>query len=143
LTDRGGCGPEARGRTIFGRDGIVRSTHAKPLDGRLHLSLIGIGHRFGKGHRLRVQVAGGAHPRFARKPGNGDSDAPISALRPMSGMPSRRPCGIGLTPKLVGGGFKVSLNAASLCTGTLRRGWDFVTLADDSRAPLNERTHSK
>ena len=40
------------------------------------VSLIGAAHRFGRGHQLRLQVAGGAHPRFARNPGNGQVDAP-------------------------------------------------------------------
>ena len=31
---------------------------------------------FGRVPRLRLHVAGGAHPRFARKPGNGQVDAP-------------------------------------------------------------------
>jgi len=29
-------------------------------------------HRLGAGHRLRVQIAGGAHPRFARNAGTGE-----------------------------------------------------------------------
>ncbi|HJY67728.1 MAG TPA: CocE/NonD family hydrolase [Streptosporangiaceae bacterium] len=57
-------------------DGIVRLTDADPLSGTVRVSLIGAAHRFGRGHRLRVQVAGGAHPRFARNPGNGQVDAP-------------------------------------------------------------------
>jgi predicted acyl esterase len=28
-------------------------------------------HVFGAGHRIRVQVSGGAHPRWSRNPGNG------------------------------------------------------------------------
>ena len=40
------------------------------------MSLPGAAHRFGRGHRIRLQVAGGAHPRFARNPGNGQVDAP-------------------------------------------------------------------
>ena len=56
-------------------DGIVRLTGADPLTGTVRVSLIGAAHRFGCGHRLRVQVAGGAFPRFARNPGNGQVDA--------------------------------------------------------------------
>ena len=57
-------------------DGIVRLTDADPLAGTVRVSLIGAAHRFGRGHRLRLQVAGGAHPRFARNPGNGQVDTP-------------------------------------------------------------------
>ena len=30
-------------------------------------------HRFRRGHRIRVQVSSGAHPRYARNPGTGES----------------------------------------------------------------------
>jgi predicted acyl esterase len=56
-------------------DGIVRLTGADSLTGTFRVSLIGAAHRFDRGHRLRLQVAGGAHPRFARNPGNGQVDA--------------------------------------------------------------------
>jgi predicted acyl esterase len=41
-------------------------------------------HRFAAGHRLRVQVSSGAHPRFARHPGTGQSlqeHSPLLAAR--------------------------------------------------------------
>jgi uncharacterized protein len=56
--------------------GIVRLTGADPLTGAVRVGMIGAAHRFGRGHRLRLQVAGGAHPRFARNPGNGQVEAP-------------------------------------------------------------------
>ena len=31
-----------------------------------------IGHRFAAGHRIRLQVSSGAHPRYARNPGTGE-----------------------------------------------------------------------
>ena len=37
-------------------------------------------HRFGAGHRLRVQIAGGAHPRFMRNTGTGDPLATATRL---------------------------------------------------------------
>jgi len=67
---------DARSRSRNVCDGIVRLTGADPLTGTVRVSLIGAAHRFGRGHRLRLQVAGGAHPRFARNPGNGQVDAP-------------------------------------------------------------------
>jgi putative CocE/NonD family hydrolase len=36
-------------------------------------------HRFAAGHRIRVQVASGAHPRYARNPGSGED--PLRATR--------------------------------------------------------------
>jgi uncharacterized protein len=70
------CDVDQRGRSRNVCDGIVRLTAADPLAGTVRVSLIGAAHRFGRGHRLRLQVAGGAHPRFARNPGNGLLDAP-------------------------------------------------------------------
>ena len=67
---------DARSRSRNVCDGIVRLTDTDPLTGTVRVSLIGAAHRFGPGHRLRLQVAGGAHPRFARNPGNGQVDAP-------------------------------------------------------------------
>jgi hypothetical protein len=34
------------------------------------------------GNRIRLQVAGGAHPRFARNPGTGQVEAPARDLVP-------------------------------------------------------------
>jgi len=70
------CDVDTRGRSRNVCDGIVRLSQADPLAGTVRVSLIGAAHRFGRGHRLRLQVAGGAHPRFARNPGNGLQDAP-------------------------------------------------------------------
>jgi uncharacterized protein len=67
---------DAKSRSRNVCDGIVRLTDADPLSGTVRVSLIGAAHRFGRGHRLRLQVAGGAYPRFARNPGNGQVDAP-------------------------------------------------------------------
>jgi uncharacterized protein len=66
---------DAKSRSRNVCDGIVRLTGADPLAGTVRVSLIGAAHRFGRGHRLRLQVAGGAHPRFARNPGTGLIDA--------------------------------------------------------------------
>jgi predicted acyl esterase len=38
---------------------------------RVEVELSPIAHRFAPGHRLRVQISSGAHPRFARNPGTG------------------------------------------------------------------------
>jgi len=61
-----------------------RLAGADPLTGTVRVSLIAAAHRFGRGHRLRLQVAGGAHPRFARNPGNGQVDAPASEFEATS-----------------------------------------------------------
>jgi hypothetical protein len=38
-------------------------------------------HRFAVGHRIRLQVSGGAHPRYARNPGTGEALGSAVALR--------------------------------------------------------------
>ena len=58
----------------------MRLTDQEPLAGTVRVSLFGAAHRFGRGHRIRLQVAGGAHPRFARNPGNGQVDAAAEDL---------------------------------------------------------------
>ena len=46
---------------------------------RVELELWPCGHRFAAGHRIRLQVASGAHPRYARNPGTGED--PYRATR--------------------------------------------------------------
>jgi hypothetical protein len=53
-------------------------------------------HRFGRGHRLRLQLTGGAFPRFARNLGTGEAPGTGSRIRPVrhevhhdAGRPSR------------------------------------------------------
>ena len=46
------------------------------------LTAAGAAYRFGLGHRIRLQIAGGAFPRFARNPGNGQIDATAADLVP-------------------------------------------------------------
>jgi uncharacterized protein len=74
------CDVDGKGRSRNVCDGIVRLTAADPAEGVVRVSLLGAAHRFGPGHRLRLQVAGGAHPRFARNPGTGQVDAPARDL---------------------------------------------------------------
>ncbi len=69
------CDVDPRGRSRNVCDGIVRLSEQDPLAGVVRVSLLGTAHRFARGHRLRLQVCGGAHPRFARNPGNGQVDA--------------------------------------------------------------------
>jgi putative CocE/NonD family hydrolase len=76
------CDVDPRGRSRNVCDGIVRLTEADPLTGTVRVSLVAAAYRFGRGHRIRLQVAGGAFPRFARNPGNGQLDATAADLVP-------------------------------------------------------------
>jgi len=40
-----------------------------------------LAHRFAAGHRVRLQVSSGAHPRYARNPGTGEDQLSATELR--------------------------------------------------------------
>ncbi len=48
---------------------------------RVAFDLWPMGHRFAAGHRIRLQVSSGAHPRYARNPGTGEDPATATELR--------------------------------------------------------------
>ncbi|MDG4805191.1 CocE/NonD family hydrolase [Micromonospora sp. WMMD1120] len=80
------CDVDRRGRSWNVCDGLVRVTPEDvPADAagvrRVVVSLWPTAYRFGAGHRLRAQVSGGAHPRWARNPGTGDSLGEAVTLR--------------------------------------------------------------
>jgi uncharacterized protein len=54
-------------------------------DGTWHVAfdLWPIGHRFAAGHRIRLQVSSGAHPRYIRNPGTGQDPLTATALQPV------------------------------------------------------------
>ncbi|GFG76424.1 hydrolase [Mycobacterium botniense] len=60
---------DARGRSVNVSDGYRRL--AEPTD-RIRVRLDAIAHRFTAGSRIRVLVAGGCHPRYARNLGTGE-----------------------------------------------------------------------
>jgi putative CocE/NonD family hydrolase len=67
-------GPDGRSANLT--DQIIRSSPAKVTTGRIwqvDIPLTGVSHVFRAGHRIRLQVSGGAHPRFARNLGS-DAD---------------------------------------------------------------------
>jgi uncharacterized protein len=50
---------------------------------RVAFELWPIGHRFAAGHRIRLQVSSGAHPRYARNPGTGEDLTTATLMRPV------------------------------------------------------------
>ena len=50
---------------------------------RVAFDLWPIGHRFARGHRIRLQVSSGAHPRYARNPGTGEDPMAATTLNPV------------------------------------------------------------
>jgi putative CocE/NonD family hydrolase len=74
------CDVDPKGRSVNLCDGIRRlepSDPAKAGDGtrRVHVDLVATAHRFRRGHRIRLQLSSGAHPRYVLNPG---TDAPLS-----------------------------------------------------------------
>ena len=72
------CDVEPSGRSVNICDGLtqLRPGRFGGEDGapqRVHVELWPTAHRFRRGHRVRVQVSSGAHPRFARNLGDGAS----------------------------------------------------------------------
>jgi uncharacterized protein len=50
---------------------------------RIAFNLWPLGHRFAPGHRIRLQVSSGAHPRYARNPGTGEDVFTATTLQPV------------------------------------------------------------
>jgi len=61
-------GPDRRSRNVC--DGYISRAPGDPQP--LMLDLDPIAHRFAAGSRIRVAIAGGSHPRYARNPGTGE-----------------------------------------------------------------------
>ena len=60
---------DARGRSRNVSDGYLRATPDSP---DLRIELDAVAHRFSAGSRIRLLIAGGSHPRFARNLGTGE-----------------------------------------------------------------------
>lgn len=61
---------DAKGRSFNVSEGFRRLTDTS---GAIRLELDDVAHRFSAGSRIRVLVAGGSHPRFARNLGTGEA----------------------------------------------------------------------
>ena len=76
------CDVRPDGASLNVCDALIRLTADEPVrddDGvaAVRFELWPAAHRFARGHRVRVQVSSGAHPRYARNPGTGED--PIRA----------------------------------------------------------------
>lgn len=79
------CEVQPTGASVNICDALVRLVSGRPApepDGtiRVRFTLWPVGHRFRRGHRLRLQVSSGAHPRYARNPGSGEPLATATTL---------------------------------------------------------------
>jgi predicted acyl esterase len=62
------CDVAATGKSVNVTDGLLRLRQG----GRAVVEMSHTAHRFRPGHRIRLQVSGGAHPRWARNYGTGE-----------------------------------------------------------------------
>jgi uncharacterized protein len=72
---------DARGRSRNVSDGYRRLSAAAQ---NINIELDAIAHRFRAGRRIRVLIAGGSHPRYARNLGTDQSPAVGAALQPVT-----------------------------------------------------------
>ncbi|WP_410566954.1 CocE/NonD family hydrolase [Amycolatopsis sp. cmx-4-61] len=70
---------EGRSRNVG--DGFVRLVPSAP-EGVVRVELDAVAHRFARGNRIRLLVAGGAHPRWERNLGTGDDPATSARMLP-------------------------------------------------------------
>jgi predicted acyl esterase len=75
------CEVSENGRSINVSDGFQRLEPAK-ASGTIRIRLEALAHRFTPGTRIRLQVSGGAHPRFARNLGTDEDPATGCSLAP-------------------------------------------------------------
>jgi uncharacterized protein len=79
------CDVDPKGKSVNISDGLVRLRPGQPTIGEdgvwnVHVELWATAHLFKKGHRIRVQVAGGSHPRYARNTGTAEPLATATTL---------------------------------------------------------------
>ena len=72
---------DAKGRSRNIADGMLRLDPSSPTD-LVRLELDPIAHRFARGSRIRLTVAGGSHPRWERNLGTGDDPATSTRMLP-------------------------------------------------------------
>ncbi len=80
------CDVDAKGTSWNICDGLLRLDATTPADAdgwtEIKVPMSATAHRFAPGHRLRVQVSGGAHPRWARNTGTSQQIATATSLVP-------------------------------------------------------------
>lgn len=77
------CDVDPRGRSVNVCDGLVRLRATGRAPSRADVAMGAAAHRFATGHRLRWQISGGAHPRYARSPGTAESPLDATVFAPV------------------------------------------------------------
>ncbi|WP_234321337.1 CocE/NonD family hydrolase [Streptomyces katrae] len=77
------CDVDAQGRSVNICDGLGRLRTVGQEPSQITVPMSSTAHRFAVGHRIRWQISGGAHPRYARNPGNGEPAVDATAFTPV------------------------------------------------------------
>ncbi|MFE3145289.1 CocE/NonD family hydrolase [Streptomyces sp. NPDC059218] len=77
------CDVDPQGRSINICDGLGRLRTTEDVPSQVTVAMSTTAHRFAVGHRIRWQISGGAHPRYARNPGTGEPPVDATAYAPV------------------------------------------------------------
>ncbi|MFJ1735770.1 CocE/NonD family hydrolase [Streptomyces sp. NPDC088254] len=77
------CDVDPQGRSVNVCDGLGRLRTDGQEPSAITVPMSSTAHRFAAGHRIRWQISGGAHPRYARNPGNGESPVDATTFMPV------------------------------------------------------------
>ncbi|MEU1853415.1 CocE/NonD family hydrolase [Streptomyces sp. NPDC019990] len=77
------CDVDPQGRSVNICDGLGRLRTDGQEPSHITVPMSSTAHRFAVGHRIRWQISGGAYPRYARNPGNGESPVDATTFIPV------------------------------------------------------------
>ncbi|MGW5477433.1 CocE/NonD family hydrolase [Streptomyces sp. NPDC004008] len=77
------CDVDEEGRSVNVCDGLGRIRTTAETPSRVTVPMSATAHRFAVGHRIRWQISGGAHPRFVRGTGTGESPVDATTFVPV------------------------------------------------------------
>ncbi|MFF3784127.1 CocE/NonD family hydrolase [Streptomyces sp. NPDC001933] len=77
------CDVDAQGRSVNVCDGLGRLRTTGHTPSQVSVPMSSTAHRFAAGHRIRWQISGGAHPRYARNTGTGESPVDATTFTPV------------------------------------------------------------
>ncbi|MFB7221485.1 CocE/NonD family hydrolase [Streptomyces sp. NPDC056227] len=77
------CDVDAQGRSLNVCDGLAQLRTVEEAPSTVTVPMSSTAHRFAAGHRVRWQISGGAHPRYARNPGTGESSVDATDFTPV------------------------------------------------------------